>query len=168
MQRLKIAVLAATLSIAWAGCAASPPGAGARDPFGVDIRIRLSKRAAEELRRRKEGMIVSATYFGDPLPSAQHHANPIGQIDLGQASLPVAGVSGPAHVSGGAVVRERLGWLKGPPMVNVNVFTARRSGPDNLISCDFIDGAVERVTAQPITLNCALITEGRDTKVYPR
>ncbi|TPE63919.1 hypothetical protein FJQ54_03500 [Sandaracinobacter neustonicus] len=142
--------------------------AHAGSDLGFDLKTVLSKRAAAELGRRKEGVIVSASYYGDPLPSAQRHANEVGQIDLGRETMTLRGLGGPIHVSGANVETKRLGWLKGPPMVNVNVFTARRSSQNNLINCDFIDGEVARVAAQPITLHCALIGEARDTIAYPR
>lgn len=136
--------------------------------LGFDLKIVLSKRAAVELGRRKEGIIVSASYYGAPLPSAQRHSNEIGQIDLGRETQTLRGLGGPVRVSGANVETKRLGWLQGPPMVNVNVFTARRSSQNNLINCDFVDGEVARVAARPITLHCWLIGEARASVAYPR
>ena len=52
-------------------------------------------------------------------------------------------------------------------MVNVNVYSARLSNDDNLISCDFIDGPVSDLTTTPITLRCALIEEGIEAELKP-
>lgn len=54
-------------------------------------------------------------------------------------------------------------------MVNVNVASARKSNQDNLLDCDFIDGAVAKVRKNaPITLHCYLIDEKHpETELKP-
>lgn len=171
MKRTVLALLAASglAGIATQGiCAESGPAPTPGQNLGFDLEILLSKQAAYELGRRKEGVVVSASYFGDPTPAAMRHANEIGRIDLGQEIIALRGISGPVRVTGDTVDRKRIGWLKGPPMVNVNVFTARRSSPNNLISCDIVDGPVARVAAGKTKLFCGLISEKRDVAVHPR
>ena len=53
----------------------------------------------------------------------------------------------------------RIGWLAALPQVNVNVFSSRRSGPDNLLDCDFFQGTVAAARRAPIRLACKLIGE---------
>ena len=162
--------------LGWVGIsAASAHGANqeaatskALSNLGFDLHILLSKQATYELGRRKEGVVVSASYFGVPTVIAQPYANDVGLIDLGRETLLLRSLGGPVRVTGETVNRKKLGWLKGPPMVNVNVFTARRSGPNNLITCDIVDGPVARVAAQKTTLVCGLIDEKRNVAVYPR
>lgn len=167
------AVLAYVLALgvfAWAqavGSTADKPKSSAPH-LGFDLQIQLSKQAAYELRRRKEGVTISATYFGDPTPAAKRHANEVGLIDLGRETFTLRGIDGPARVTGATVDRTKMGWIAGPPMVNVNVFTARRSSRNNLITCDIVDGPVARVAAARITLFCGLINEKRDVVGYPR
>ena len=171
---MRKAVLGSLLALAIAGSAfgAGPvAGAGAKGApanLGFDLEIRLSKQATHELARRKEGLTVSASYYGDPTPAGKRHANQVGLIDLGQESFTLRGISGPARVTGATVDRKRLGWIAGPPMVNVNIFTSRRSSPDNLVTCDIIDGPVARVAKARTVLACGLIAEKRDAAVFPR
>jgi CMP-2-keto-3-deoxyoctulosonic acid synthetase len=53
------------------------------------------------------------------------------------------------HVSSTRIATERLDWIAGDPMVNTNVWTARKSSPDNLINCDMIDGKLAAITPAP-------------------
>lgn len=149
--------------------AGGPAKAGEAAPnLGFEVQVKMSKRAAQTLRRKKEGVLVSASYYGDPTAAAQRHANEVGQIDLGQEMVPLPGIEGKVRVTGKTVERQRLAWIDGPPKVNVNVFTARRSGPDNLIACDFIDGPVASVATGVTTVSCGLITENPRTVAFPR
>lgn len=142
--------------------------AAAAEPLGFDLKISLSPQAAALLQSTREGITVSASYFGDPTEAARTHANRIGQIDLGREELHLPGRAGPAHVSGQGVEPKRLAWIQGRPKVNVNVFSSRLSHADNLLSCDLIDADVaDVVKAQPVELHCALITERRETVLRP-
>src|SRR5690606_13529748 len=44
--------------------------------------VTLSKKAAAKLAAEKEGIVVYASYYGDPKKSAEKHADEVGQIDL--------------------------------------------------------------------------------------
>lgn len=140
----------------------------AAPPFGFNLDITLSARAAERLRATKEGITVSARYYGDPTPRTQKHANEVGQIDLGGETLRLPGHAGRARFSGKQILAGRLGWIQGGAKVNVNVYSSRRSNKDNILSCDMIDTDVAQVVkVQPITLHCALIEENVPTEAKP-
>jgi uncharacterized protein YecT (DUF1311 family) len=148
--------------------AATP--ATAQGDMGIDVNVTLSKKAAAKLAAAKEGIVVLADYYGDPKKSAETHANEIGQISLEQQGekVEISGTGGHVHISGSKVDAKRLDWLSGPVRVNVNVASARKSGPDNLLSCDFIDGPLSNVQKQAVTLHCALIEENYDTELKPK
>jgi len=157
-------MIAATMLLACAVLAT------AQDEMGVDVNVTLSKKAAARLAAEKEGIVVFADYYGDPKRSAEKHANEIGQISLEQQDeeVEIPGTGGHAHISGAKVDTKRLDWLTGPAKINVNVASARKSNPDNLLDCDFIDGALAEVRKAPVTLHCYLIEEKHpDTKLKP-
>ena len=168
MSRAVLACLATLVVSTSAHGAALGKAGTSPSSLGFDLHIQLSKQAARELGRRKEGVTVSASFSGDPKPAAKRHANEVGLIDLGRETFTLRGIDGPARVTGATVDRTKMGWIAGPPMVNVNVFTARRTSPNNLITCDIIDGPVPRVSTGKTTLFCGLISEKRDVVVYPR
>lgn len=158
----------ATLLLA-AALAGGGPALSAEQDMSFDVEVTLSEQAAARLDAAKEGIIVYASYYGDPKPSAAKHVDEIGMIDLSpeneQVELPSSG--GLAHVTGATVDKKRFAWLDGPPKVNVNVFTARKSSPDNLLECDLIDGPVAEVRKETITVHCGLIEEQPETSLKP-
>lgn len=167
---LAAAVLAAAIPAAAAAPAAAVP-APARGEMGFDINVTLSKKAAAELAAEKEGIVAFASYFGDPKQSAEKHGNEIGQISVSpeDEDVEISGSGGHAHISGTKVDTRTLQWVEGDVEVNVNVATARKSNPPNILDCDFIEGAVADVRKNaPITLHCYLIEEEHpDTKQKP-
>ena len=128
------------------------------------MEITLYPAAAGSLSALHEGIVVSATYAGTPSPSARRHADEIGRIDLGSEQVKVPGRPGTVLISGSAVKRHRLSWIDGPVNLNINVFSARRSGPDNILACDFFDGDLTHATSKPVALHCSLIAEHVVTK----
>jgi hypothetical protein len=135
-------------------------GAAVENNFAFDVQVSLSPKAAAKLAALSESIVIAATYSGEPVPSAEKHANQIGQIDLGAEHAEIPGKSATVHISGDKLKRERLAWIRGPVLLNVNVYSARRSGPDNILSCDFFDGNLRDAAAKPPALHCALIVEG--------
>ena len=134
--------------------------AAVENNFAFDVQVLLSPKAAAKLAALSEKIVIAATYSGEPVPSAEKHANQIGQIDLGAEHAEVPGKSATVHITGDKLKRERLVWIKGPVLLNVNVYSARHSGPDNILSCDFFDGNLREAAAKPLALHCALIVEG--------
>lgn len=161
---MKHAMFAGILALA----CGTPASASAQQPMGFDLDITLSPKATDRLRTTKEGITVSARYYGDPTKRAQKHANEVGQIDLGGETLQLAGHASHTHVSGRKVLANRLGWIGGNAKVNVNVFSSRRASKDNVLACDFIDTDVAQVVnVQPVELHCALIEENAQTRLKP-
>ncbi|WP_075290175.1 hypothetical protein [Pararhizobium arenae] len=151
-------------------CAAisiSSVNAYAQTPVAFDFNVILSPKAEKALVSAKEGITFAASYYADPKKGAEKHANEVGQIDLGIERVDLPGKPGNVHVTGGDFDPKRLKWIEGPIYVNVNVFSSRKSGPDNILSCDFIDTELKNVTGQVTTLTCFLIEENAQTQVRP-
>lgn len=140
------------------------PTRAAQDSLAFSVAITLSQKAAEKLAALHENIIVSASYSGDPAPGAEKHADEIGRIPLGIENIEAPGKAGSVSVPGTKIKRNRFAWVKGPVLLNVNVYSARHSGPDNILACDFFDGNLEDAVRKPISLHCSLIEEGIETK----
>ncbi len=124
------------------------------------MEVSLSPKAKARLARLHETITVSASYYGDPAAGAMKHADEVGQIDLGRARVEIPGAGGRAVIPGASVRRPRLAWLATTaPEVNVNVFSSRRSGPDNLLDCAFFQDTVTVARKAPVKLACKLIGE---------
>jgi len=134
--------------------------ARANAPFGFAVHVTLSPKAAAKLAALHETITLSASYFGDPAPDAVRHADEVGQIDLGRQNVEISGAGGTGMIDGRGLKRARLAWLAKPePQVNLNVYSSRRSGPNNLLDCTFFQDLVAVATRRPIELTCKLIGE---------
>lgn len=134
------------------------------EPYAFQVRITLSDKAAATLKRTNEGIVISASYSGNPKPSASRHADEIGQIPLGIQNVEIPGRPATVIVSGSHVKRGRIAWIRGPVLLNVNVYSARHSGPDNILNCDFFDGRLRDASRRTVPIHCSLIEERAETK----
>ena len=151
-------VFAAAAALAALAPAQAVPAAQPGMAFSLDIS--LSPQAAAKLAVLKEGISIAATFYGDPTPAAKRHADEMGQIGLGNERVTISGTGGTARITGRTVDSSHLSWIKGRSVqVNVNVFSARRSGPDNILDCDIYEGPVAAAAASPRPIRCKLIGE---------
>jgi hypothetical protein len=132
--------------------------AAAAQNYGFVVDVTLSPKAAALLQAKKEGIKVSAEYMGDPVAGKEAKAGDGGEIELGNEIVTIPGASGRAIITGKTVNASRISWVKEFD-VNINVFTARLSSPDNLIDCDFFQDAVSKAQAKPLAISCKLIGE---------
>lgn len=144
--------------------ARSGDGAVAREavlpsPFAFDVDVVLSDAAARRLGESRESVIVAAMYYaGGKAGIAPDVLDDIGLVDIGRAQIELAG-QGRASFDGSAVLRERLEFIEGAPQVNVNVYSGRRSSPDNLLDCGMFQDTVRVAIANPVRIACRLIEE---------
>jgi hypothetical protein len=134
------------------------------EPYAFQVRITLSDKAAATLKRLNEGIVISASYSGDPKPSAKQHVNEIGQISLGVQDIEIPGKPATVIVSGSHLKRGRIAWIRGPILLNVNAYSARRGGSNNILTCDFFDGRLRDALRRTISIHCSLIEEKAEAK----
>ena len=130
-------------------------GATAAYPF--DIQVTVSTKAQAKLRKIDEKVKIIAVYTGDPAPGKEKLANEVGEIGLGdeEAVLPLNG--GNARLKA-ELPRKKLVLVKAPDLL-INVVSARKSFPDNLLDCELFDDALEKARARPVEIHCKLIGE---------
>ena len=102
-----------------------------------------------------------------PNKRGEKHANEIGNIDLGYEQIDVPGKEAAVQVAGRTIDAKMLDYIDGPAMVNVNVYSSRKASEDNILSCDLIDGQVQTLQAQAITVHCGLIEENLPLQTKP-
>lgn len=141
----------------------SQPGveAGRFNSYQVDVT--LSPQARARLQEGGETIIVDADYYGAPVQAAMDLADDVGRLDLGRAQRELAG-AGSANFDGSGFLADRLGMIEGEPQVNINVYSGRKSSPDNLLDCDFFEDALSVAGAAPIMLHCMLIGESSESQ----
>jgi hypothetical protein len=132
----------------------------AAESFGFTVDLSLSPKAAARLSRLSEGIVVAAFFSGLPTPAARKKADAEGQIFLGNEEITVESTARSVQMTGRVVPRNRLDWVKDRKVeVLVNVYSARRKGPDNLLDCDIFEGEVTVAAQAPVKIGCKLIGE---------
>ena len=146
---------------ACAGSIQLGPGAyAAAADSGFTVNVSLSPQAASRLAQLAEPITMSALYYGEPTRAARRHADEMGQIDLGTDEMTIPGSGGAAQFTLRALDRKHVVWGRNKDVkLNINVYTARHSDPNNLIACDFFDDSLSLALAHPINVGCKLIGE---------
>lgn len=132
----------------------------ATSPAAFTVNVSLSPQAAARL-ANGEGIVVNAMIAGPATAARQGDADEMGEIDLGTEQVTTDGRPGPIQITGANFQPDRLSWIEVSPMVTVNIYTARRTDPDNLITCDpFISGPLAEISGRVHPVRCRLISEG--------
>ena len=145
----------------------NPVSSLAQKSMEFRLDVTLSEKAAQGLAALGEGITTGATFYGMPNKRGEKHANEIGNIDLGYEQIDLPGKQGAVQVTGRTIDAKMLDYIDGPAMVNVNVYSSRKASEDNILSCDLIDGHVQTLQAQAITVHCGLIEENLPLQTRP-
>jgi len=133
-----------------------------------DVEVTLSPAAHKRLASQGESLIVSAEYFGYPSDLAEEQHVPGSEnpwLTLHRAQLELEGAqlgdTATARFPAVALDAKQLAWTNAPgaPQVNINVYSGRRSSPDNLLECGMFQGAIAVAARAPIKVSCGLIGE---------
>ncbi|QFU16330.1 hypothetical protein [Microvirga thermotolerans] len=128
--------------------------------FGLTVDLSFSPKAAAKLSSLSEGVVVAAFFSGPPTPAARKRADETGRIFLGNEKVTVESDVRSARLTGRVVPRNRLDWVEDRKVeVLVNVYSARRRGPDNILDCDVFEGEVAEAAKAPVRIGCKLIGE---------
>ena len=128
--------------------------------YGFTVHVTLSQKAGTELAARKEAIVVAVYFQGEPLPGREKYVIADGPelIWLGSERVTIPGTSGSAVITGKNVLRRRIDWVK-QFNAQISIFTARRSGPNNLLDCGYFEESVAVLQHAPATVFCKLIGE---------
>ncbi|WP_224814740.1 META domain-containing protein [Hasllibacter sp. MH4015] len=134
------------------------PGA-AQEEGQARVTLAFSEMSAALLTSRSEEILLSLAYFVAPSPQGQAQADESGMIPLGYDRLQVPAQTGVVTLPQDGLAAIDPALTLGPVLVNANVGSARVSDEDNLLDCDFFEGALQTLRAHTITLHCTLIAE---------
>jgi hypothetical protein len=131
-------------------------------PFpGFTIRLRFSDKALATLKARKETVKVAAYITGDPKAgTAKKYIDEMGTISFEQVSVevpPGKDAAFPALELDANDLR-RVANQQDLQML-INVFSGRRSSPDNLLDCGIYEGPLRVAQAKDAEITCQLIDE---------
>lgn len=126
-------------------------------PYAFDVQLTLTPRAAEKLVATRERIIVAGMFWGAPNAAALPTAYEMGQIPLGEDFVEVAPESANVTVPAANFDPAQLPNVEGAPQVLVNVYSARKTHEDNLLSCGIYEGPVAMAQKQAVDIQCDLI-----------
>jgi len=143
---------------------ALPPAAGAQAQAAnaFSVQVSLSPAARKQLADSKETIIVDADYFGYPTVAAQQQKVPGSEnpwLTLHEAQMELD-APGTARFASVTLDETQLGLIeKRAPEVNINVYSGRKSSPDNLLDCGMFQDKLQVATRTNIEIDCKLISE---------
>ena len=141
---------------------ASIAGAARAQPVQpVTVEVTLSPQAAARLAALHEGVTVAASFAGDPVAAARRQVDERGQVSRAGESVPIADPPGRVVVTGAGVTEAKMRLLRNRNVhLLINVFSARRAVPDNILFCGLFDDSAALAAREPVRINCKLISEG--------
>ena len=131
-------------------------------PYAFHVYLEMSSAALSLLTKKKEQVVVFVSYFGEPTKAGKRFAEPTsGMIETANEFVTVSATTKQVTVRGSKVTAVDVKRIVDEAVqVNVNVSTARLSGPDNLINCrnpTKTRSLTHRKSG--VYLNCKLIAE---------
>lgn len=127
---------------------------------GFNVTVALSDKARKRLADGKETIVVAAYLNGNPKPGAlKQYISETGEIDLGEEQTEI--VPG-ADASFGEIKLKKDALEQTDdqgPLLLVNVYSGRKSSPDNLLDCGINQGPLRAVQHTSISISCKLIGE---------
>ncbi|WP_144811219.1 hypothetical protein [Aerolutibacter ruishenii] len=124
----------------------------------VKLEVTLSPKAQAELSKLSEGIVVEAVYAGDPVPAASTQTNEFGLLDLGKATKELKG-PGTVTLAEDVIDRSKLDLIVGQPQIMLNVRSARKATPNNILACKFYWESVATASKQTVQIPCTLLSE---------
>ena len=124
----------------------------------VKLEVTLSPKAQAELSKLSEGIVVEAVYAGDPVPAASTQTNEFGLLDLGKATKELKG-AGTVTLAEDVIDRSKLDLIIGQPQIMLNVRSAKKATPNNILACQFYWESVATASKQTVQIPCSLLSE---------
>ena len=130
-------------------------------PARFSVRVTYSQKASETLAAKSETVIVAGYLYGFPKKGTpKKYIDHMGQIGIGddvhQEIIPGA------VATFGAIKLDQamLQWLDSQgPQILINVYSGRKSTPNNLLDCGIYEGPLAAVQGQTVPISCKLIGE---------
>jgi hypothetical protein len=139
------------------GAALAPPATALA---GFTVNVTYSQKAMDKLVASKETVIVVGYLYGFPKAGTpKRDVDHVGQVDLGEVKQEIA----PAATATFDRVKPDqalMKWVNNQGLqILINVYSGRKSSPNNLLDCGIYEGSLAAVQGQSIPISCKLIGE---------
>jgi hypothetical protein len=128
--------------------------------FNFTVNVTYSQKAMAALVAGKETVIVAGYLMASPIPGTpKQYVDHVGQIGLGEVDREIA----PGAIATFNSVKPTPAMMKwvdsNGPQLLINVYSGRKSSPNNLLDCGIYEGSLAAVQGQSIPIACKLIGE---------
>lgn len=123
----------------------------------VALKIGFDPAAAAFLQEKGELVVVSGWFYSDPAPGNTLPVDEIGTIYLGSEEVTVWPKDQTVTLGHNLAAAPMASVVA--PMLNVNVYSARISGEDNLLDCTLVEGPTATLAKTPQTITCTLLPQ---------
>jgi hypothetical protein len=151
---------AGILAPAFAQQPSPKPATPAATVPGFTVTVTYSQKATATLAAGKETVIVVGYLYGFPIQGTpKKDVDHVGQIDMGEVKKEVA-PGATATFDHVKLNQPMMKWMdsQGPQLL-INVYSGRKSSPNNLLDCGIYEGALKAVQGTSIPISCKLIGE---------
>ncbi len=127
---------------------------------GFTVTVTYSQKAMATLVAGKETVIVVGYLYGFPIQGTpKQDVDHVGQIDMGEVKKEIA-PGATAKFDSVKLNQPMMKWMdsQGPQLL-INVYSGRKSSPDNLLDCGIYEGSLQAIQGQSIPIACKLIGE---------
>jgi hypothetical protein len=128
--------------------------------FNFTVKITYSDKAMATLVAGKETVIVAGYLTASPIAGTpKQYVDRMGEIGLGEVDREIA----PGAIATFSNVKPTVAMMKwvdsqGPQLL-INVYSGRKSSPNNLLDCGIYEGSLSAIQGQSIPISCKLIGE---------
>jgi len=128
--------------------------------FNFAVKITYSEKAMATLVAGKETVIVAGYLTASPIAGTpKQDVDRMGEIGLGEVDREIA----PGAIATFSNVKPTVAMMKwvdsqGPQLL-INVYSGRKSSPNNLLDCGIYEGSLAVIQGQSIPISCKLIGE---------
>jgi hypothetical protein len=124
------------------------------------VKITYSHKAMDTLVAGKETVIVAGYLTASPIPSTpKQYVDHVGELGLGEVDREIA-LGAIATFNNVKPNQAMMKWVDSSgPQLLINVYSGRKSSPNNLLDCGIYEGSLQAVQGQSIPISCKLIGE---------
>jgi len=136
------------------------PASAAVTSASFTVKVTYSQKAMDKLVAGKETAIVAGYLNASPIAGTpKKYVDHVGQLDIGEVHREIA-PGAIATFTGVKPNQVMLKWIdSNGPQLLINVYSGRKSSPDNLLDCGIYEGSLAAVQGQSIPISCKLIGE---------
>ncbi|MBI5917050.1 MAG: DUF3298 domain-containing protein, partial [Bacteroidetes bacterium] len=128
--------------------------------FPFEIEVSNSAKADKTLTAKKETLIVSAYFWGEPIDPKEKAKGEDGMVVFVNKDIELTGNERVARFEGLKFNKALLSKVTDKDIfLLINVFSGRKSSEDNLLNCGILDTKVSQVVNKRYVLGCKLISE---------